>query len=151
MKKLFLSIAAAVMSAASYGQFFTATTYRGAFGVGAGSDWTTGWANFNPRNAVYPGTGEPGGLAGKTRVDVGGSPFTPNNADGLFHITSNTTWTSGNVYYLTGPVAVDNGVTLTINAGTYVRGTNAGGGVAYLVISRGGKLNANGLRESIQR
>jgi len=144
MKKLFLSVAAAVMSAASYGQFFTSTTYRGAFGVGAGANWMSGWSNFDPRNAVYPGTGEPGGLAGKTRVDVGGLPFTANNADGLFHITANTTWTSGNVYYLTGPVAVDNGVILTINAGTFVRGTNGGGGVAYLVISRGGQLNANG-------
>jgi hypothetical protein len=30
--------------------FFTATTYRGAFGT---NNWTTGWCNWDPQNAVY--------------------------------------------------------------------------------------------------
>jgi hypothetical protein len=30
--------------------FFTATTYRGAFGS---TDWTDGWAEFNPVTKVY--------------------------------------------------------------------------------------------------
>jgi hypothetical protein len=30
--------------------FFTATTYRGAFGA---TDWTDGWAEFNPITKVY--------------------------------------------------------------------------------------------------
>ncbi len=30
--------------------FFTATTYRGAFGA---TNWTTGWTNWDPQNAVY--------------------------------------------------------------------------------------------------
>jgi hypothetical protein len=32
------------------GSFFTPTAYRGAFG---GTDWTNGWANFNPQNTTY--------------------------------------------------------------------------------------------------
>ena len=139
MKKTLLSIAAALISAASFGQFFTSTTYKGAFGVGSGANWMTGWTNFDPVNAAYPGTGEPGGLAGKTRVDIGAVA----DADGYFHITSNTTWSSSNVYYLNNPIAVDNGVTLTIQAGTYVRGLN-NATPTCLVISRGAKLNAIG-------
>lgn len=137
-------MAAALISAASYGQFFTSVPYRGAFGVGAGANWMTGWTNFDPRNAVYPGTGEPGGLAGKTRVDVGvASP----GGDGYTHITTNTTWTSGNVYYLLGAIAVDAGVTLTIQPGTIIRGVDNGGlgsPISVLVISRGATLNAVG-------
>jgi hypothetical protein len=30
--------------------FFTQVTYIGAFGT---TDWTSGWCNFNPQNAVY--------------------------------------------------------------------------------------------------
>jgi hypothetical protein len=144
MKKIILSMAAAMITAVSHGQFFTNVSYRGAFGQGAGANWMTGWTNFDPRNAVYPGTGEPGGLAGKTRVDVGAA--TP-GGDGYTHITSNTTWTSGNVYYLLGAVAVDAGITLTIQAGTVIRGVDNGGlgtPISVLVISRGATLNAVG-------
>ena len=147
MKKMILSLAAALISAASFGQFFTSTTYRGAFGVGSGANWMAGWTQFDPVNAAYPGTGEPGGLAGKTRVNLGndgtdGGAPTP-GADGYTHITTNTTWFSTNVYYLYSPIAVDAGVTLTIQAGTYVRGTNQAIPTC-LVISRGAQLNAVG-------
>ena len=30
--------------------FFTAVTYRGAFGT---QDWTSGWCNWDPQNTVY--------------------------------------------------------------------------------------------------
>ncbi|MBL7733801.1 MAG: hypothetical protein JNM88_21700, partial [Chitinophagaceae bacterium] len=30
--------------------FFTSTTYRGAFGT---TNWTSGWTNWDPQNAVY--------------------------------------------------------------------------------------------------
>ena len=132
-------MAAVLISAASFGQFFTSTSYRGAFGVGSGANWMTGWTNFDPANAVYPGNGAGESLAGKTRVDIG----TTTDADGYHHITSNTTWSNTNVYYLNNPVAVDAGVTLTIQAGTYVRGLN-NAIPTCLVVSRGGKLNAIG-------
>ncbi len=61
------------------------------------------------------------------------------------NITANTTWTKDKVYLLTTRVAVTNGATLTIEAGTIVKG-NAGSGAnaTALIIARGAKLNANG-------
>ncbi|MBK7213615.1 MAG: hypothetical protein IPH88_10070 [Bacteroidales bacterium] len=98
--------------------FFDQVNFVGAFGT---YDWTQGWANFNPQTAVYP--------AANVTVAAG-------------HITSNTTWTSNNTYLLNGWVYVDNGVTLTIQPGTVIRGdlTNQGA----LIIERGGKLLAEG-------
>ena len=146
MKKQILTMAAALMaSASSFGQFFTATSYRGAFGVGSGANWLSGWTEFDPNNAVYPGNGTGESLAGKTRVEVGsnGSGVPAPGSDGYFHITSNTSWSSSNVYYLYAPIAVDAGVTLTIQAGTVIRGTNQSVPVC-LVISRGAQINATG-------
>ncbi|MDF2514952.1 MAG: hypothetical protein K0R59_248 [Sphingobacterium sp.] len=62
-------------------------------------------------------------------------------------ITSNTTWASGNVYEISGIVTVKSGVTLTIQAGTYIKSTaNTVGGTAngVLVIAKGAKINASG-------
>ncbi len=143
-KQLLCAVAALMVSASSFGQFFTSTSYRGAFGQGAGANWMSGWTNFDPQNTVYPGNGSGENLAGKTRVDVGAAAP---GGDGYTHITSNTTWTSGNVYYLLGSVAVDAGVTLTIQAGTVIRGVDNGGvgsPISVLVISRGATLNAVG-------
>jgi len=98
--------------------FFEQVNYVGAFGT---YDWTQGWANFNPQTATYPAT--------NVTIPAG-------------HITTNTTWTSNNTYLLNGWVYVDNGVTLTIQPGTIIRGdiTNQGA----LIIERGGKLMAEG-------
>lgn len=60
-------------------------------------------------------------------------------------ITENTTWTSDNIYELAGKVVVEDGVTLTINPGTIVKGrTGAGSLASALVVARGGKLMAEG-------
>ena len=72
-KQLLCAAAALMVSASSFGQFFTTTAYRGAFGQGAGANWMSGWTNFDPQNTVYPGTGSGENLAGKIRVDVGAS------------------------------------------------------------------------------
>ena len=61
--------------------FFTPTNYVGAFGT---TDWTSGWANWTPKNTAY----------GATTTNVSGD------------ITSNTTWTKDKVYLLTGFVYV---------------------------------------------
>ena len=57
-------------------------------------------------------------------------------------ITTNTTWTRGNIYLLNGFVYVDNNATLTIEAGTLIKGdlTNKGS----LIIRQGAKINAAG-------
>jgi hypothetical protein len=61
------------------------------------------------------------------------------------NITSNTTWTSDNVYELAGRITVTNGATLTIEAGTVIKGqVGTGANATALLIARGGKLNAVG-------
>ena len=98
--------------------FFEQVNFIGAFGT---YDWTQGWANWDPQNTTYPAT----------TVTVNGG-----------NITTNTTWTSGNVYLLNGWVYVKAGATLTIQPGTVIRGdkTNKGS----LIIERGAKLIASG-------
>lgn len=85
----------------------------------------------------------------ETGIDCGGScgPCTGvENVSGL--ITSNTTWTSDNIYILNGKVVVDNGATLTIEAGTIIKGKEGQGSLASaLIIARGGKIDAQGTAE----
>lgn len=57
-------------------------------------------------------------------------------------ITTNTTWTSDNVYFLNGFVYVKGGATLTIEAGTLIKGDKTS--KATLIITRTGKINAVG-------
>ncbi|MCB0805987.1 MAG: carboxypeptidase regulatory-like domain-containing protein [Bacteroidales bacterium] len=99
--------------------WFTVTNYIGAFDDS--NDWTSPWAEFDPQNAVYPPT--------TVTINAG-------------NITTNTTWTSGNVYKLNGFVYVKDGATLTIQAGTIIRGDKANKGT--LIIERGAKLIAQG-------
>ncbi|HEU5219017.1 MAG TPA: fibronectin type III domain-containing protein [Gemmatimonadales bacterium] len=58
-------------------------------------------------------------------------------------ITTNTTWTAGNVYKLVGFRKVANGATLTIEAGTKIVGDFATTGSSLFVL-RGGRIIANG-------
>ena len=107
-----------VVTAAS---FIKEVTYRGAFAPAPSVMWTEGWTNWDPNNTGYP----------TPTVTVSGT------------ITSNTTWTSSNTYLLSGLVYVANGVTLTIQPGTIIRG-NADVANSSLIITKGGKLNAIG-------
>ena len=61
------------------------------------------------------------------------------------YITANETWTSANVYKLNGKVIVSSGVTLTIEAGTIIKGFEGSGTLASaLVVAQGGMINAVG-------
>lgn len=125
MKKILLAVL--VVSAALFqtnaqsinDPFFDHVDYVGAFGS---ADWTAGWCNWDPQNAVYPAT-----------------TVTINSTD---TIKTNTTWASSNTYLLNGWVYVKNNATLTIQPGTVIRGdyTNKGA----LIIERGSKLIAEG-------
>jgi hypothetical protein len=99
--------------------FFTPTTYIGAFD--GTNDWTAGWTEFDPQTAVYPPT--------TVTVNAG-------------NISTNTTWTSGNVYLLNGFVYVTSGATLTIQAGTIIRGDKVNKGT--IIVEKGGKIDAQG-------
>jgi hypothetical protein len=85
----------------------------------------------------------------ETGIDCGGTcaPCTGTiDVSGL--ITANTSWTSNNIYVLNGKVVVDNGATLTIEAGTIIKGKEGTGSLASaLIIARGGKINAQGTAE----
>lgn len=65
-------------------------------------------------------------------------------------ITANETWTAGNVYLLQGFVLVENGVTLTIQPGTIIKGAGKEADPsgqqkgATLIVRPGAKLNAAG-------
>jgi hypothetical protein len=98
--------------------FFDKVSFRGAFG--SSNDWTEGWVNWDPQNTNY----------GTPTVTVEGE------------LTSNTTWTSNNVYLIKGFYYVRDGATLTIQPGTVIRGDQNTKGT--LLIERGAKLIANG-------
>lgn len=105
--------------------FFDKVSYVGAFdGV---NDWTEGWTNWDPVNAVY---GTPG-------VTKGNGQFT---RTGGVHITTDETWSG--LVKLDGWVYVDAGATLTIEPGTIIRATNK----SVLSVERGGKIMAAGTK-----
>jgi len=78
-------------------------------------------------------------------VDVQGVPTISVSEN----ISADATWTADNVYILEGRIAVLDQATLTIEAGTVIKG-NAGSGsnACALLIARGGKLNANGTAQA---
>ncbi|MFY0643751.1 MAG: hypothetical protein JXR19_04725 [Bacteroidia bacterium] len=60
-------------------------------------------------------------------------------------ITQDVTWTADKIYELAGKVVVEDGATLTINAGTIIKGRTGTGSLATaLIVAKGGKLMANG-------
>lgn len=122
MKKIYMSALLALGTMTAFGQFqFEATSYRGAFAPAPVAMWTDGWANWDPQNTNY------------------GTP----NVTITTNITSNTTWTAGNVYLLQGQIYVKNNATLTIEPGTIIMGDKAVQG-SGLFITQGAKLMAEG-------
>lgn len=64
-------------------------------------------------------------------------------------INANQTWTADNIYELAGRVIVNDGATLTIEAGTVIKGREGQGiNASALMVARGGKLNAMGTAEA---
>ena len=64
-------------------------------------------------------------------------------------IEENQTWTADKIYELDGRVVVNDGVSLTIEPGTIIKGRQGQGvSAAALMIARGGKLNAVGTADT---
>ncbi len=129
MRRLLLSLTLSLFCAgALFAQeinnaFFDKVSYIGAFdGV---TDWTAGWTEWNPANKAYA----------DATVTKGNGQFSRSAGT---HITANETWSG--VIKLDGWVYVDAGATLTISAGTVIRGTEK----SVLVIERGAKIMAVG-------
>lgn len=73
-----------------------------------------------------------------TNTDTGNVVLTEN-------ISENTTWTKDKVYQLAGRITVLDGATLTIEAGTIIKGeAGIGASATALLVARGGKLMAEG-------
>jgi hypothetical protein len=102
--------------------FFDHVDYIGAFGD---ADWTAGWANWNPQNTTYPVVTD-----------------TLHAGD----ITSDITLHGNKVYYLDGWVYIKSGATITIEAGTLIRGSKANKGA--LIVEKGAKIMAEGTLEN---
>jgi hypothetical protein len=94
-------------------------------------------------NEIVNPAGQP--VAGE--IIPGRAPTTPGRVVVSANITTNTTWTSNNVYELQGGILVTGGATLTIQPGTVIegqRGTGPGVGGAALFVQRDGRLVADG-------
>lgn len=64
-------------------------------------------------------------------------------------ITTNTTWSSDKIYILSGRVVVTGGATLTIEAGTIIKGAEGTGtNASALIIAKDGMINAVGTAAS---
>lgn len=128
MKKIYLSAAALLACTFLNAQspfLWTSTSYKGAFPVTdntPATDWTSGWANWDPEATVY------------------GAPTTTVTGN----ISTNTTWSG--IVYLDGFVHVINNAELTILPGTVIRGkaTDVTVTPGVLVIARGSKIHAVG-------
>ena len=61
------------------------------------------------------------------------------------NISANTTWSADRVYQLGGRITVLDGATLTIEAGTIIKGeAGTGSNATALLVARGGKIMAEG-------
>lgn len=128
MKKNYLVLLFALVANLGIAQI-EQVTYRGAFDPALSTQWTDGWANFDPQNADYPAV---------TGIITPGSTATTVISN---DITANTTWVTGRVYELNGTIYVRNNATLTIQPGVIIRSNVA---ASALFVTRGSKLNAIG-------
>ena len=76
-------------------------------------------------------------------TEVSATTGAPQQVNVTADITTNTTWTAGNIYKLVGFRKVSNGATLTIEAGTRIIGDFATAGSSLFVL-RGARIVANG-------
>ena len=123
MKQIYLFILFLIFgfTTLAQNQFWTPTTYRGAFPITDNTpqtDWTYGWSNWDPKNTQYP----------TTQIVI--------NSD----VTTDATWSG--VIKLQNKVYVRNGATLTILPGTIIRGDYNSQGT--LIVTRGSRIIADG-------
>ena len=122
MKKFYLIALFALVCNFASAQI-ESVAYRGAFAPAPAAMWTDSWTNWSPKTTEYADSA--------TVVNV------------TTDITVNTTWTADKTYKLTGLIYVRNNATLTIQAGTLVKGVYTNTGTA-LIVTKGAKLNAIG-------
>lgn len=138
MKKPLLSLLGilAIFAIESKAQITDKTDFVGALSADQAKDWTKGWSNWTPLTTTYPAVTDTVTLNDEN-LDVK-------------TITSDLTLDASKVYLLKSILSVEDGATLTIPAGTIIRGqANAGEGeYACIVINKGGKIVVNGTAEN---
>jgi hypothetical protein len=77
-------------------------------------------------------------------INNGGGPASGQTITVEGRITSDTIFRKANTYILKGLVYIANNKTLTIEAGTVIKGSFSGADVAALIVTRGAKIVANG-------
>ncbi len=87
-------------------------------------------------------------LCASNQTCIEGDCVDINGGDGIIKsgfITSNETWTADNIYILEGRVIVNDGITLSIEPGTIIKGNSGTGtNASALIVARGGMLMAEG-------
>ena len=118
--------------------FFSDVSFKGAFGR---ENWVGGWTIAAESGLVSDmGASIPDYPLAQTVTQV---QVTDASIDG------DTVWTAGNEYILDGFVFVEDGETLTIEAGTVVRGMpGEAESASALIVARGGKIMAEGTPEA---
>jgi hypothetical protein len=116
------------------------TNYIGAMTDAAVSDWTKGWTNFDPKNAVY--------AAPTDLTTLDGMAATLPTV-GKKEITTTLTLDATKVYLLTGLIVVKSGGKLVIPAGTLIRcqadvSTTPNKNFASIIVERGGQIEVLG-------
>ncbi|MEM1328656.1 MAG: T9SS C-terminal target domain-containing protein, partial [Bacteroidota bacterium] len=115
--------------------YFDPVPYRGAFSNR--DNWAAGWTALSD-NRYFADLVDP---AVANQITV---------VDNDINAGDDVTWTAENTYLLDGYVFVENGATLTINAGTIIKGVGSpanGDASSALIISQGGRIIANGTQE----
>ncbi len=119
----------------------TQTGHVGALRAEADRDWTQGWTNFDPVNAVYPAVND---------TTVLNAMFGQTTA-GIKNITTTVTLDATKVYLLKGIIVVRDGGKLIIPAGTVIRGQADVSGsprnYAFISVERGGQIEVNGTKD----
>jgi Secretion system C-terminal sorting domain len=136
---LFVIVFASALATAQTDFRLKETGYMGALSAETANDWTTGWTNFDPKNAVY------GDVTDTTTLNglVSTLPL-PGEKD----ITGTTTLDATKVYLLKGFVVVRSGGKLVIPAGTIIRAiadlNTTPKNYASIIVERGGKIEITG-------
>lgn len=97
----------------------------------------SGLATLDINGAIEAALSAADALANPTVVRVG--------TGGVTYISSNTTWTNDKIWLMDGKIVVEDGATLTVEAGTIVKAAaGTGANATVLIVAKGAKIEAVG-------
>lgn len=98
--------------------------------------------------SIYNADGEPMAATASKAITLGGTTHDEITITDDGNGTGTVTWTANNTYILDGFVFVNDGQTLTIEAGTVIKGAEGQeADASALIVARGGKIMAEGTAE----